>query len=212
LSNQLIDPDPGRNATCGGTTIGAPSYRTEVGAHENSDSPYGTFDQGGNVLEFTEAVPEPDIRRMRGGSWFWGCSQLHSNTVDDVMHSSDQFNDLGFRVVALRAWDVMNLRGFDAEATYFEWDPLPGAGTTYDLVRGDLGALSVTASGVDLGLLTCIEDGSQDESSATFPDGEAPAPGTAFFYLVRFQDGPVVGPWGTGSENQERAGAGGCPP
>jgi formylglycine-generating enzyme required for sulfatase activity len=102
VSNQLSDPDPGHNATCGGTTIGAPYYRTEVGAHENSESPYGTFDQGGNVMEFTEAVPEPDIRRMRGGSWFWGCSQLFSNTVDDFMHSSDQFSDLGFRLVDLR--------------------------------------------------------------------------------------------------------------
>jgi formylglycine-generating enzyme required for sulfatase activity len=104
LSNQLVDPDPGHNATCSANqvdTIGAPYYRTEGGAHENSASPYGTFDQGGNVMEFTEAVPESDIRRMRGGSWTQGCSQASSTLVDDVMHSSDQFNDLGFRVVTL---------------------------------------------------------------------------------------------------------------
>lgn len=39
-----------------------------------------------------------------------------------------------------------------------------------------------------------------------------PAPNAAFFYLVRFQEGPVIGPWGFGSEGGERAGAGGCPP
>jgi formylglycine-generating enzyme required for sulfatase activity len=101
VSNQLVDPDPGNNATFGsGATIGAPYFRTEVGAHENSESPYGTFDQGGNVMEFTEAVPEPDIRRIRGGSWFWG-PILAKWDFDDVMHSSDQFNDLGFRVVRL---------------------------------------------------------------------------------------------------------------
>jgi formylglycine-generating enzyme required for sulfatase activity len=105
VSHELIDPDPGNNATfSGGTvgdwTIGAPYYRTEAGAHENSASPYGSFDQGGNVMEFTEAVPQPDIRRIRGGSWFWG-GLLAANEVDDVMHSSDQFNDLGFRVVTL---------------------------------------------------------------------------------------------------------------
>lgn len=106
VSHLLIDPDPGHNATCsGGTvgdwTIGAPYYRTEVGAHENSASPYGTFDQGGNVMEFTEAVPESDIRRIRGGSWNMGCSQVSAGQVDDVMHSSDQFSNLGFRVVTL---------------------------------------------------------------------------------------------------------------
>jgi formylglycine-generating enzyme required for sulfatase activity len=101
VSGQVVDPDPGNNATCGGTTIGAPYYRTEVGEHENSASPYGTFDQGGNVMEFTEAVPESDIRRMRGGSWNMGCSQVSSSQVDDVMHSSDELNDLGFRVVTL---------------------------------------------------------------------------------------------------------------
>lgn len=100
VSNQLVDPDPGNHATFGGTTIGAPYHRTEVGAHENSAGPYGTFDQGGNVMEFTEAVPVSDIRRIRGGSWFWG-NILGGWDVDDVMHSSDHFNDLGFRVVRL---------------------------------------------------------------------------------------------------------------
>jgi formylglycine-generating enzyme required for sulfatase activity len=46
-SNDLVEPnDPGNNATFYDNvyTIGSPYYRTEVGAHENSDSPYGTFD------------------------------------------------------------------------------------------------------------------------------------------------------------------------
>jgi len=101
IINQLVDPDPGNHATFGGTTICAPYYRTQAGAHQNSASPYGTFDQGGNVMEVvTEAVPESDIRRIRGGSRFWGSSLLFVSEVDDVMHSSDQFDDLGFRVVS----------------------------------------------------------------------------------------------------------------
>jgi formylglycine-generating enzyme required for sulfatase activity len=102
-SNDLIDPDPGNNATFQRPgpdfTIGAPYYRTEVGAHENSESPYGTFDQGGNVLEFNETVPEWDIRGIRGGSWFWGDISKWTRPLD--MHSSDQFSDLGFRVATL---------------------------------------------------------------------------------------------------------------
>jgi len=105
VSQELIDPDPGNNATFSinqvSFTIGAPYWRTEGGAHENSESAYGTFDQGGNVMEFTEAVPEPNIRRIRGGSWLLAGSQMSASQVDDVMHSSDQFNDLGFRVVTL---------------------------------------------------------------------------------------------------------------
>ena len=103
ISNDLIDPDPGHNATYQRPgpdfTIGAPYYRTEVGAHENSESPYGTFDQGGNVLEFNETVPETDIRGIRGGSWFWGDVSKFTRPVD--MHSSDEFSDLGFRVANL---------------------------------------------------------------------------------------------------------------
>lgn len=100
-SNLLVDPDPGNNATFGNTTIGAPYHRTEAGAHENSASPYGTFDQGGNVMEFTETVPESDIRRIRGGAWDFGGPTLSASSIDDVMHSSDQFDDLGFRLVNL---------------------------------------------------------------------------------------------------------------
>ncbi|HZN04101.1 MAG TPA: hypothetical protein VFD06_11020, partial [Candidatus Polarisedimenticolia bacterium] len=111
------------------------------------------------------------------------------------------------------ATDVANLRGFDPSATWFDWDPMPaGSGTVYDLVRGDLANLSRNAGAVDLGPLTCVENDSPDENSASSPDTETPAPSTAFFYLVRFQVGPVIGPWGFGSEGEKRAGTGGCPP
>jgi formylglycine-generating enzyme required for sulfatase activity len=36
--------------------IGSPYYRMNVGEFENSDSPYGTFDQGGNIWEWNEAI------------------------------------------------------------------------------------------------------------------------------------------------------------
>jgi formylglycine-generating enzyme required for sulfatase activity len=105
VSNDLIDPDPGNNATfrafAGDFTIGPPYYRTEAGAHENSASAYGAYDLGGNVQEFNETVPETDIRGIRGGSWFWG-NVLGKWDRPIDMHSSDQFSDLGFRVATLQ--------------------------------------------------------------------------------------------------------------
>jgi formylglycine-generating enzyme len=63
--------DPGNHATywSSGYTIGHPYYRTEVGAHENSYSPYGTFDQGGNVGEWNESLFSGSYRGLRGGSF-----------------------------------------------------------------------------------------------------------------------------------------------
>ncbi len=83
-SNDLIDPDPGNNATfarcCPSDyTIGSPYWRTEVGAHENSGSPYGTFDQGGNVSEWNEAVHAAWYRGVRGGGFFGDSGNMRSS-------------------------------------------------------------------------------------------------------------------------------------
>ena len=87
-SNVLSSTDPGNTATYyanGVYTVGSPYYRTEVGAHENSASPYGTFDQGGNVWEWNETVvADPSVllssRRMRGGAFSSEPDRLEATT------------------------------------------------------------------------------------------------------------------------------------
>jgi len=101
-SNDLLDPDPGNNATfyipLGDYTIGNPYYRTEVGAHENSNSPYGTFDMDGNVLEWTETFYADTRHIYRGGAY--------DKYVDDLESSyrnwySGDAAELGFRVASI---------------------------------------------------------------------------------------------------------------
>jgi len=96
-SNALVDPDPGNNATFydSGYTIGSPYYRTEVGAHENSDSPYGTFDQGGNVWEWNEADVLGTNRGVRGGSLLDRYLHASSRDLHNPAYDSGR---IGFRV------------------------------------------------------------------------------------------------------------------
>lgn len=102
ISNHLTDPDPGGHATYfrnpNDFTIGPPYYRTEVGAHGSSASPYGTFDQGGNVTEWNESIPLFNCRGLRGGAYLWGSDGLAAGTRPIEYHSSDEFSDIGFRV------------------------------------------------------------------------------------------------------------------
>ena len=98
-SNDLTTPDGGNNANIddNGYTIGSPYYRTEVGAFENSESPYGTFDQGGNVWEWNEAIIDGTWRGVRGGSFYYGYTILHAAYRGYVSLTLE--NDfIGFRV------------------------------------------------------------------------------------------------------------------
>ncbi len=71
-SNKVLNPDPGNNANYA-FAIGLPYNRTPIGEFENSESPYGTFDQGGNVWEWTEGIvfyeSHGNERVFRGGSY-----------------------------------------------------------------------------------------------------------------------------------------------
>ncbi len=63
--------NPGNNANyyINNYAIGSPYYRTVVGEFELSGSPYGTFDQGGNVWEWNETNVISSSRGLRGGSF-----------------------------------------------------------------------------------------------------------------------------------------------
>ena len=80
-------------------TIGSPYWRTEVGEFENSESPYGTFDQGGNVGEWNEAIFDGYRRGWRGGSFsFYDASTLHAATRQFNFAPTMEGDVIGFRV------------------------------------------------------------------------------------------------------------------
>jgi len=98
-SNDLINPDPGNNANFydSGYTIGSPYYLTEVGEFELSESPYGTFDQGGNVWEWNEAITIGAYRGLRGGSFVNNDDSLLAAERSSYYPTFEDSN-IGFRV------------------------------------------------------------------------------------------------------------------
>ncbi|HEY8494296.1 MAG TPA: SUMF1/EgtB/PvdO family nonheme iron enzyme [Myxococcota bacterium] len=73
------------------------NYLTDVGAYTAAVSGYGTYDQGGNVLEWTETVVDEDFRQARGGSW----DNLRENLAASALPQEDPADSsdyLGFRV------------------------------------------------------------------------------------------------------------------
>ncbi len=101
-SNDLINPDPGNNANFyqGGFTIGSPDYLTAVGEFENSDSAYGTFDQGGNVWEWNETLIGSG-RGLRGGFFGIDAPALASSYRSLNCAPFGETGDLGFRVASV---------------------------------------------------------------------------------------------------------------
>jgi len=101
-SNDLIDPDPGNNANFydGEYTLGFP-YTTLVGEFENSESPYGTFDQGGNLWEWNELdlLGDGSFRGVRGGYWFSTPSDLHASYWN-CPAPTNEYYVWGFRVAS----------------------------------------------------------------------------------------------------------------
>jgi formylglycine-generating enzyme len=84
-----------------GYTLSGSPYTTPVGSFTNSQSAYGTLDQGGNIFEWNEtALPEYASRVVRGGSF--GDDSVYlasSNRIDtDPAHEDYQ---IGFRVVSV---------------------------------------------------------------------------------------------------------------
>jgi formylglycine-generating enzyme required for sulfatase activity len=79
---------------------GAINYLSDVGSYNQSGSPYGTFDQGGNLFEWNEALISGSFRGLRGGAWINNSLyQLASNR--NSYSPSSLIMTFGFRVAMI---------------------------------------------------------------------------------------------------------------
>ncbi len=112
LSATYLDYPAGTNAAMGcaaptaaanqANCAGAAGGVTDVGAYTGSASPYGTFDQGGNVFEWNEQIAggSGTLRGRRGGSWNNNAANLSASSWINASPAT-QGGIGGFRIASL---------------------------------------------------------------------------------------------------------------
>lgn len=74
---------------------------TAVGSYTGSASPYGTFDQGGNVWEWNEAIVSTSTRGLRGWSFLLGGPSGPAASYRGFDGPSSEIINVGFRVASI---------------------------------------------------------------------------------------------------------------
>jgi formylglycine-generating enzyme required for sulfatase activity len=93
--------DDGFAVTGSATIVHSQNYLTDVGAYALSTSPYGTYDQGGNVGEWNEAIIFGSFRGFRGGWFSDGEALLRASNRGNLIANGASGEDgsiMGFRV------------------------------------------------------------------------------------------------------------------
>ncbi len=182
-TSPTADPN---TANCGNSIIRGV---TPVSSYTGSASPYGTFDQGGNVQEWNENIVFAGGRAVRGGGWTGLTTPLRASGIGSWEPTVER-SDIGFRLVLLDvepsggSQDVEEISiskvadRFDGELAYtFE---------TCVLGSGILFAEVITPNGGNFGLAEppfgsasiddgrCFRDFSSDstEFNQQYPNGE----------------------------------------
>jgi formylglycine-generating enzyme len=88
-----------------GSAVGGPLFLSQVGAYTSSVSPYGTYDQGGNVAEWIEDFapgnPSPgETRGLVGGAYNGSFVGLGRTASPGTLSAGEIGDNFGFRVAA----------------------------------------------------------------------------------------------------------------
>ena len=97
------------------------NYLTDVGAYSLASSPYGTFDQAGNVWEWLEAInPRSAVaaREIRGGGWYTLSldSGYTARRRQIFLDPVEEHPNLGFRVASVPEPTTLALASIAAAA------------------------------------------------------------------------------------------------
>jgi formylglycine-generating enzyme len=99
--NDIADVS-GNNSNYAGALHPDGHLTTVVGTFHNSESPYGTFDQGGNVWEWNETVMYDVKRGFRGGCFFDDAGTEISSGYGCAFYPvTECIGTLGFRVASV---------------------------------------------------------------------------------------------------------------
>ena len=107
LNDGIVNGFNGGYAVNNSLSAPAGNALTDAGAFTLAGSAYGTFDQGGNVWEWNEAVIGSS-RGIRGGSWSGDFSTLLS-TTQNSFSPGNELGIVGFRVVIVPEPSVVGM-------------------------------------------------------------------------------------------------------
>lgn len=96
--------NPGNNANFywgSQNPVDAPYYTTKVGEFELSDSPYGTFDQGGNLWEWNDTIDDNGVYRVRRGGAFGDYRKNLLFSTHGADYSDYEDSQQGFRMASV---------------------------------------------------------------------------------------------------------------
>lgn len=96
-------------AVSGSTSLPTGNALTDAGAFSLADSYYGTFDQGGNVTEWNDAVIG-SARGVRGGAWDFGGNSVSASGRGSFVPAFES-PDVGLRVAFIPEPSVIGLMG-----------------------------------------------------------------------------------------------------
>ena len=97
----------------------------------------------------------------------------------------------------------------DNTVSQVTWSNVTGA-LFYNVVRGVVGNLAEMSDTIELGPLVCLASGVPPADIDSIADAIFPELGTAFFYLVEYNDG-LPSSYGSPSASKPSLGEGGCP-
>jgi formylglycine-generating enzyme required for sulfatase activity len=147
--NNLPSADTGNSANYligSNTSTGNLDYpHTTAGGYGFSDSPYGTFDQGGNVWEWNQSLLAAGMRGRRGGAWSTEAPTLAAANQGSY-GASLATDNIGFRVASVPDPDALagdfNGDGNVDAADYVTWRKTAGTQDQYNAWRANFGMSS----------------------------------------------------------------------